>query len=160
MQIADGKVALFHYTLTNDQGDILDTSSGGDPLGYVHGTGTIIPGLEAAMTGKSTGDSFQVSIEPKDAYGQHNQALVQRVPRQLFPLDEEIKQGMQFQAKADAGGLQIVTILEVGEAEVTIDGNHPLAGVRLNFDVEITDVRDATEEETAHGHTHGPSGAH
>ena len=119
MEIADGKVALFHYTLTNDQGEVLDTSSGGNPLGYVHGTGTIIPGLEEAMTGKTAGDSFKVSIEPKDAYGQHNQALVQRVPRELFSPDEEIRQGMQFQAETDAGGQQIVTILEIGESGFT-----------------------------------------
>lgn len=159
MQIADGKVAFFHYTLTNDQGDVLDTSSGKDPLGYVHGTGTIIPGLEQAMTGKSTGDSFKVSIEPEDAYGQHNQALVQRAPRQAFPPDDTLEPGMQFQAQTE-GGTQVVTILEVGEEEVVIDGNHPLAGMRLNFDVDIQEVRDATEEETSHGHAHGPGSVH
>ena len=159
MQIADGKVAFFHYTLTNDQGDVLDTSSGKDPLGYVHGTGTIIPGLEEAMTGKSAGDSFKVSIEPKDAYGVHDQTLMQRVPRQMFPPNEELKQGMQFQADTE-NGQHVVTIIEVGESEVTVDGNHPLAGVRLNFAIDIQNVRDATEEETSHGHAHGPGGAH
>ena len=159
MQIAEGKVALFHYTLTNDQGEVLDTSSGGDPLGYVHGSGTIIPSLEEVMTGKSAWDRFKVSIEPEDAYGQHNQGLVQKAPRGAFPPDEALEPGMQFQAQTDAGH-QIVTILDVSDMEVIIDGNHPLAGVRLNFDVEVQEVRDATEEETSHGHAHGAGGAH
>jgi FKBP-type peptidyl-prolyl cis-trans isomerase SlyD len=159
MQIAAHKVVKIHYTLTNEEGDILDSSRGQDPLAYIHGHGNIIPGLENALTGHSPGDRFQVTIPPEDAYGLRNDELVQSVPKSAFQGVDEILPGMQFQAQSPTG-LQLVTVLDVEEDEVLLDGNHPMAGITLNFDVEVTDVRDASAEELDHGHVHGPGGHH
>jgi FKBP-type peptidyl-prolyl cis-trans isomerase SlyD len=159
MQISDGKVATFHYSLTNDEGELLDSSEGNEPLSYIHGVGMIIPGLEKELAGKSEGDTLSVSIEPEEAYGEQNQELIQQVARNVFPPDKEIEPGMRFEARTQEG-TQVITVIGIEGDEVTIDANHPLAGVRLNFDVEITEVREATEEEKAHGHVHGAGGNH
>jgi FKBP-type peptidyl-prolyl cis-trans isomerase SlyD len=159
MQIATNKVVEIHYTLTNDEGEVLDSSRGGDPLAYIHGVGNIIPGLERALTGHSAGDKFQVTIAPEDAYGLRDDGLVQSVPRSAFQGVDEILPGMQFQAQSPEG-LQLVTVIDVDGDEVILDGNHPMAGVTLNFDVEVANIRDATAEELDHGHVHGPGGHH
>ncbi|NIM95380.1 MAG: peptidylprolyl isomerase [Anaerolineales bacterium] len=159
MQISDGKVASFHYKLTNNEGKLLDSSEGHEPLSYIHGDGMIIPGLERELTGKSEGDQFSVSIEPVDAYGEVEDNLIQTVSRDIFPSDQEVEPGMQFEARSE-NGIQLVTVIRVEGNQVTIDGNHPLAGERLNFDIEVTEVREATEEELAHGHVHGSDGHH
>jgi len=154
MQIANNKVVSFDYTLTNDAGDVIDSSQGGDPLVYLHGAENIIPGLEQALEGKISGDSLNVTIEPADGYGEYNETLTQVVPSSMFQGAEQIEAGMQFQAET-ADGMQVVRIAKVEGDNVTIDGNHPLAGERLNFDVSVTEVRDASEDELEHGHVHG-----
>lgn len=157
MQIAERCVALFHYTLKNDAGEVIDSSEGRDPLGYLHGAGNIVPGLEKAMEGKQAGDSFEVTVAPEEGYGARNEQLVQAVPRSMFQGVEDIQPGMRFQAESNQGPVSVI-VTEVSEEEVTVDGNHALAGENLNFSIEVTDVREATQEEVDHGHPHGPGG--
>jgi FKBP-type peptidyl-prolyl cis-trans isomerase SlyD len=157
MQISKNKVATIDYTLTNPQGQVLDSSKGGEPLSYLHGVGGIIPGLESALEGKQTGDNVNVTIEPEQAYGQRNEELVQEVPRRMFQGVENIQPGMQFRAQGPQG-TQVVTVVGVAGDNVKIDANHPLAGVTLKFDVNVVGVREATQDELSHGHVHGPGG--
>jgi FKBP-type peptidyl-prolyl cis-trans isomerase SlyD len=159
MQVARDTVVLIHYTLTNDAGEVLDSSSGGEPLAYIHGGGNIISGLEEALEGKVAGDKLKVAVPAEKAYGQPDAALVQQVPKRAFQGVGEVKPGMRFTAQTEHGPRAVVVTRIVGDM-VTVDGNHPLAGQPLNFDVEITEVRTATEEELAHGHVHGPGGHH
>lgn len=156
-QVGTHKVVTIDYTLRSDSGDVLDTSKGRGPLTYLHGAGNLIPGLESALDGKQAGDSMNVSVAPEDAYGQKDDQLVQQVPKKLFSGAETITPGMQFQAQTQAGP-RVVTVVDVQGETVTIDANHPLAGMPLNFEVTVVEVRDATEEEKAHGHVHGPGG--
>ncbi|HET9032621.1 MAG TPA: peptidylprolyl isomerase [Dokdonella sp.] len=157
MQISERKVASFHYTLTNDAGDVLDSSEGREPLAYLHGAGNIVPGLESEMTGRSAGDKFKVDVTPENGYGTYIEELVQVVPRESFQGVDELAVGMQFQAQTAQGAIAVVVTAIEGD-QVTVDGNHPLAGETLHFDVEIAEVRDASEEETQHGHVHGVGG--
>ncbi len=157
MQVADNMAVSIHYTLTNSAGEQLDSSIGSDELVYLHGSGNIIPGLENALQGKSVGDKFQVAIAPEDGYGEYFQEMVQVIPRKMFEGVDNVEVGMQFHADVSSGP-GIVTVIKVEGDEVTIDGNHPLAGESLNFDVEVTDIRAATEDELAHGHIHGVGG--
>ncbi len=157
MQISKHKVVTIEYTLTNDQGAVLDTSEGGEPLAYIQGVGGLIPGLESELEGKSSGDALSVSIPPEQGYGERDEALVQVVARDMFAGVDDLEVGMQFQAKSDEEE-QVVTVSKVEGDEVTVDGNHPLAGETLNFEVTVVDVRDATAEELEHGHVHGPGG--
>ena len=159
MQIADNSAVAFHYTLTSDSGEVIDSSDGREPLAYLHGSGTIVPGLENAMTGRSPGERFSVTVSPEEGYGLHHPEMVQKVPRSAFQGVEEVEVGMQFQARGPQGAMS-VTIAAVDGDEVTVDANHPLAGQNLNFAIEIVSVRAATEEELAHGHVHGPGGHH
>lgn len=159
MQIAQDSVALIDYTLTNDEGDVIDSSAGGEPLAYLHGHHNIIPGLEKALAGKTVGDSLKVSIEPAEGYGEFNASLVEVVPRHLFQGVDQIEVGMQFHAQTGQG-MQVITVSAVEGDEVTVDGNHPLAGQTLHFDVTIKEVRAASAEELAHGHVHGVGGHH
>ena len=153
MQITDKTAVSIHYTLTDNGGEQLDSSIGDAPLVYLHGTGNIIPGLEAALTGKKAGDKLSVTIQPEQAYGVIDPAMNQVVSRKMFEgMDIEI--GMQFHADVNFGS-GVITIAEINGDDITIDGNHPLAGEVLNFDVEIIDVRAATADELAHGHVHG-----
>lgn len=154
MQIADGTVVYFHYTLTNADGDVLDASAVDAPLGYLHGAGNIISGLESALTGRRTGDRFEVTVAPEDAYGVRDESLVQSVPRSAFEGIAQLAPGMRFESRSESGDAQVVTVTEVGDGSVTIDGNHPLAGQSLTFVVEVTEVRAATAQEQAHGHLH------
>ena len=154
MQVADNCVVSIHYKLTDDQGTELDASSGEDAFAYLHGSQSIIPGLERALTGKSAGDELQVTVEPGEAYGEINPELIQRVPREAFAGVTELEPGMQFQAGQPDGQPLNITVKEVGEEEVTIDANHPLAGRVLHFDVRVADVREASGEEIEHGHAH------
>lgn len=157
MQVAKHKVVTIDYTLTDDQGAVIDSSQGGEPLAYIHGMNNIIPGLENALTGKQAGDSLKVSVPPGEGYGERNDAMTQEVPREMFDGAEEIQVGMQFHA-SDGERVHVVTVVGVSDTHITVDGNHPLAGQTLNFDVTIVDVRDATQEEMEHGHVHGPGG--
>jgi FKBP-type peptidyl-prolyl cis-trans isomerase SlyD len=159
MQIAERTVASFNYTLTNDAGEIIDSSEGRSPLAYLHGAGNIVPGLEKEMTGRKAGDRFDVVVAPEDGYGQPNPMLVQTVPREAFQGVDSIEVGMEFQAQTPQGPLSVV-VSKVDADNVTVDGNHPLAGKTLHFAIEVTDVRDASVEELAHGHVHGPGGHH
>lgn len=159
MQVTKHNVVLINYTLKNDSGEVLDTSSGGDPLGYIHGIGNLIPGLENALEGKKKGDQLQVSIAPADAYGQKEAANIKAVPRNQFPDPNSLEVGMQFEA--DLGeGPRVFTITGLEDGEVMLDGNHPLAGETLHFSVEVLDIRKATAEEISHGHVHGHGGHH
>ena len=157
MQATQDKVVTIHYTLTDKGGDIIDSSIGQEPLSYVHGRGNIIRGLENALEGKKAGEKLQVTVQPEDAYGIKDDSLVMQVPRNAFKDVDNLEPGMRFQIKKNEG-VQIVMVTEIGETEVTVDGNHPLAGEELNFEVEVTEVRDATKEELSHGHVHGPGG--
>lgn len=153
MQISNNKVVSFHYTLTNDAGETIDSSSGSSPMVYLHGAENIIPGLEFALDGKVAGDALKVTIDPADAYGEYNAALTEVVPAEMFQGVEKIEVGMQFQAQTSEG-VQVVRIAGVDGAKVTVDGNHPLAGERLHFDLAVEDVRDASVQELEHGHVH------
>lgn len=159
MQITKNTVASFEYTLKDDSGSVIDTSKGRAPLAYVHGAGSLIPGLEDELEGKQDGDSFQVRIPPERAYGERDERMVQDVPRAELPPEVDIVVGMQFRAESPAGD-HIVTVVEVEGESVRLDGNHPLAGVPLNFEVAVVGVRAATPEEVEHGHVHGPGGHH
>lgn len=159
MSQATQRVVSIHYTLTNDQGEVLDSSQGREPLNYLEGAQNIIPGLENALTSLQAGDSLKVSVEPEDAYGERHDHLIQEVPRAAFEGVDEILPGMQFHAETPAG-IQTIVVIEANEELVKIDANHPLAGERLHFDVEIVATRDASEEELAHGHVHDGSHHH
>ncbi|MGA9854713.1 MAG: peptidylprolyl isomerase [Gammaproteobacteria bacterium] len=159
MHITKDAVVSIDYTLTDNDGAVLDSSKGQKPLDYLHGAGNIIPGLEEALEGKRTGDSLKVSVPPEKGYGTHNQALSQKVSRKMFDSKHEIKPGMRFHAEAEHGE-HTVTVTAVDADNVTVDANHPLAGKTLNFDVKIVGVRAATNEELAHGHVHGAGGHH
>ena len=160
MQIAANKAVSIDYTLTNDAGEVIDSSAGGAPLVYLHGAHNIIGGLEKALEGKQVGDELDVTVEPADAYGEYSAELVATLTREMFEGVDELEVGMQFHASAPDGGMQIVTIRDIDGDDVTVDGNHPLAGQRLNFTVKEIDIRDASAEEVAHGHVHGEGGHH
>ncbi|MDO4699896.1 MAG: peptidylprolyl isomerase [Moraxella sp.] len=157
--VAKDTVVKFNYTLTNKDGEVLDQSRG-EPLAYLHGYHNIITGLEAHMVGKSAGDKFVATIAPQDAYGEYISEAVQEVPRANFQGVDKIEVGMQFQSQSDDGHVMLVTVKDLTDDVVVVDGNHPLAGVTLTFDVEIVEVRAATAEELAHGHAHGAGGHH
>jgi len=157
MQIEIHRVVTLNYTLTDNDGNVIDQSSDGS-FAYLHGANNIIPGLENALSGKQAGDTVDVSVAPQDAYGERDEAKQQSVPRDMFPQDTAIEPGMQFHAQGPNGEMLVVTVARVEDDAVTVDGNHPLAGVPLNFAVEVVDVRAASEEEISHGHVHGPGG--
>ncbi|MGD2163297.1 MAG: peptidylprolyl isomerase [Anaerolineales bacterium] len=159
MSIEENKVVSFHYTLKNESGDILDHSEQDGPLNYLHGHDNIIPGLEDEMAGKDVGDKFTAVIPPEQAYGQRSDQLIQVVNQDAFEGVDEVQVGMQFSAQL-GGQTRIITIKDVQGDEVTFDANHPLAGETLHFDVEVVDIRDATEAELNHGHVHGDHADH
>lgn len=158
--IEDGKVVAIHYTLTNDAGEELDSSAGGEPLYYLHGHQNIVPGLESQLSGKKPGDTLTVAVPPEEGYGLPSEAPAQPIERTAFPPGTAIEAGMAFFAQGPGGQPLQVFVTDVTETEVFITTDHPLAGVTLNFDVEIVEIRDASEEELAHGHVHGPGGHH
>ena len=158
MQVADNMAVSIHYTLTNDDGEVLDSSIGDEALVFLQGSGNIISGLENAMVGKVVGDKFNVRIAPEDAYGELMEDMIQVISRDMFEGIDDIEVGMQFHADVSSGS-GVVTVVSIDDDNITIDGNHPLAGLALTFDVEVIDVRPATEEEAAHGHIHG-AGCH
>jgi FKBP-type peptidyl-prolyl cis-trans isomerase SlyD len=159
MQVAKHAVVSIDYTLTAPDGEVLDSSEGGEPLAYVHGTDALIPGLEAELEGKVKGTRFDVFVDPAQGYGERDESLVHKVERQKLPPGIELELGLQLQARGPEGDL-IVTVIALEGERVTLDGNHPLAGMRLHFVGEIKDVRAATREELAHGHVHGAGGHH
>lgn len=146
-------VVSMHYTLTDDSGAVLDSSAGGEPLAYLHGHGNIIPGLEKALEGAATGHKARVTVAPADAYGEHDPKAVFEAPRAHFPPDMELKPGVRVTADSKNGPVTLM-IVAVNKENCTLDSNHPLAGKTLHFDVEVTKIRPATQEEIAHGHAH------
>jgi len=159
MSIAQDQVVSIHYTLRDDAGEVVDRSADGAPLAYLHGHGQLIPGLERELTGKKPGERLQVKVPPAEAYGEYDHALVQKVPRRALKGVGDPRVGMRLQAQTPQGP-RAVTVTQVSGDLVTLDGNHPLAGKNLNFEVEVAAVRPATEEELAHGHVHGAGGHH
>jgi FKBP-type peptidyl-prolyl cis-trans isomerase SlyD len=153
MQVAKNTVVAIDYTLRDSAGKVLDSSDGSEPLRYIHGTGAIISGLEAAIEGANPGDRLDVSLAAADAYGERDEALVVEVARAQFAEVPDLAVGMQFRARSSDGD-RVFTVTGVAEEQVTVDGNHPLAGQALRFDVEVKDVREATPEELDHGHVH------
>lgn len=150
MEIANNTVVAIDYTLTGDDGQVIDTSEGREPLEYLHGHQNIIPGLEKAIEGKSEGDELEVAVQPEEGYGPYREDLVQDVPKEAFEGVEKVEPGMSFRAESNAGPMT-VTVKEVGDETVTVDGNHMLAGKVLNFKVAVKGVREATEEEVSQG---------
>lgn len=159
MNITKDKVASIDYTLTNDAGEVIDSSSGREPLAYIHGAGGLIPGLEKELEGKVKGDKLIAIIAPAQAYGVRSEELVQDIPLDRFEDKKEIQVGAQFQVN-NGDHTHIATVIEIGETEVKVDMNHPLADQTLHFDVEVMDVREPTKEEIEHGHVHGAGGHH
>ncbi|HEB56901.1 MAG TPA: peptidylprolyl isomerase [Gammaproteobacteria bacterium] len=157
MQIEENRVATLNYILKDDQGNVIDSAEDGS-FAYLHGAANIIPGLEQALLGKSAGDEFSISIEPAQGYGERNDNMTQVVPRNMFESDEEIEIGMQFHAEGPDGNPLAVTVTQVTDDEITVDGNHPLAGVNLNFEIKVVEIREASKEELEHGHVHGAGG--
>ncbi|MGK2927212.1 MAG: FKBP-type peptidyl-prolyl cis-trans isomerase [Lysobacterales bacterium] len=157
MIVADKKVVYFHYTLSNAQGEELESTRERQPMTYLHGTRNIIPGLEKAMVGKVAGEQFQVTLEPADAYGEPKADNIQRIPAKHFRDAKQLQPGQRVSIRTRRGPVQ-ATVVKVGRFNVDVDVNHPLAGQTLTFDIEIMGVRDATAEETSHGHVHGPGG--
>ncbi len=158
--ISDGSVVHFHYTLTDDDGNVLDSSrERGEPMPYLHGAKNIVPGLEKQLAGLAVGETLKADVPPEEGYGTHNGMAAQPVPRSEFPSEVPMQAGIQLMAQTEGGSVPI-WIAKVEDETVFIDTNHPLAGKTLHFDVEITGIRDATAEEKAHGHPHGPGGHH
>lgn len=153
MKISENTVAHFHYVLKNGDGEVLQSSRDSEPMAYLHGQGGIIAGLEEEMVGKAAGDRFEASIPPEKAYGEHDPDRVQSVPREAFAGVDQVEPGMVFSAQTDQGEFPI-TVREVSDETVVVDANHQLAGQTLVFDIEVTDVREATEQEVEHGHVH------
>lgn len=159
MIIEDRKVVTFHYTLSNAQREQIESSRERDPMVYLHGAGNIVPGLEKAMAGKAADDQFEVTVKPAEAYGDRNENGVQRISAKHFKNTGKLVPGQRVVLQTNQGEAQ-VTVVKVGRFNIDVDRNHPLAGQTLIFDVQVTDIRDATDEEISHGHAHGPGGAH
>lgn len=159
MQIAKNKVVSIDYTLTNAKGEVLDSSSKGHPLQFIQGQGQLIPGLEKALEGKAAGDAIKAAIPAKDGYGDRDEELMQMIPKGNFADIPDLKIGMELEAESD-DGVRVITVIGIEGDKVVVDGNHPLAGMDLNFDVTIVGVREPTAEELSHGHVHGPGGHH
>jgi len=160
MQIARNAVVRIDYVLTDDQQQVIDRSEAGEPLTYLHGARNIIPGLENALEGKKAGEQLNVRIPAAEAYGERDDRLVQMVPREMFEDSQEIQIGMQFHSADEEGHVTVVTVTHATDDTITVDANHPLAGMPLTFNVTVVDVRAATPEELQHGHAHGPGGHH
>ncbi len=159
MKVAQDSVVSFHYTLKDEAGSVIDQSHG-EPMAYLHGHGQIVPGLENELTGRTAGEKLQVRVSPAEGYGEYDAALVQQVPREAFSRISGLRPGMSLQAQTRTGGHTTVFVQEIGPEFVTVDGNHALAGKPLFFDIEIAEVRIASEAELEHQHVHGPGGHH
>ncbi len=152
--IGKNSVVSVNYKLTDDAGKVLDSSDGSKPMVYLHGAGNIIPGLEKALAGKGEGDALKVRIEPADAYGEVIPDGIKSIEKAAFEGVESVEPGMVFEAQAPDGTTQQIMVVKVDGDKVTIDTNHPLAGIALNFDIKVLSVREATKQELEHGHTH------
>ena len=159
MKTANGMVVTMHYTLTDDSGTTIDSSAGREPLTYLHGYGNIIPGLETALEGSEAGFKSRIDVEASEGYGERDANAVFEAPREQFPDDMDVTPGTRVFADGPNGPIPF-TIMEVTDSNVKLDANHPLAGMNLHFDVEIMEVRAATDEEISHGHVHDGSHDH
>lgn len=163
MKITDKTVVQFHYVLKNEAGEELESSHGNDPLAYLHGANNTLVGLENALAGKEAAEKFSVTLQPEDAYGERKEDMIQRVPvkhlQGLQSKNVKWKAGMTAVVQTEQGQRQ-VTVIKAGKFMVTVDVNPPLAGKVLTFDIEVVDVRAATDEEVEHGHAHGVGGHH
>jgi len=159
MRISANMVVLFDFQLKDDDGQPIESSADGEPIAYLHGSGEVVPGLEAALEGREAGDSFQVTVSPEDGFGERSEELCQDISKEEFTDIDDLAVGMQFRVPTDDGET-VVTVTEIGNDFVSIDGNHELAGCTLHFDVQIREVRAATPEEIEHGHAHGVGGHH
>ncbi|MGE3262238.1 MAG: peptidylprolyl isomerase [Bacteriovoracia bacterium] len=157
--MSKARVVTIHYTLKDDQGTVIDSSQGGEPLQYLEGAGNIIPGLEKQLSTAATGDKKKVTVEAGEGYGEKRDDLVLQVDRKQFPADVNLKVGDRFRGGQDDHS-PVFTVMALTGEKVTIDGNHPLAGKKLHFEVEVTETRPATDDEVSHGHAHGPHGHH
>lgn len=151
--IQNGKVAAFSYILKDSDGKILEQTSAGDSLEYIHGSQNIIPGLEKAMTGMKVGEMKNVKVKAEDAYGLYDDDLLFKVPLSNFPPDKLIEPGMEFQTQSE-DGVMVITVREIDDENAIVDGNHPMAGLDLEFDVTVKNIREATPQELQHGHVH------
>ncbi len=156
MQIADQKVVVIHYKLTDSEGQVIDSSEGQEPMPYLHGDANIVPGLEKEPDGKVTGDKINTVVAPEDGYGQKDANLVQELPSSSFGGVDEIKVGMEFHAQTE-NGMQVVEVIDVTDDTVTIDGNHPLADQELHFEIKVVATREASADEIAQGHLESES---
>jgi FKBP-type peptidyl-prolyl cis-trans isomerase SlyD len=158
MIIENRKVVCFHYALKSPDGTVIESTDEDQPAVYLHGANNILPALEQAMAGKQAGEGFSIELAPGDAYGLRNEALIERIAvKHLQSRDRKLRPGSIAVVSTDKGQRQ-VTIVKMGKFQATVDGNHPLAGQTIVFDIRITDIRDANPEELAHGHAHGPDG--
>jgi len=155
MIVEKNRVVSIEYILTSSSGEVLDRSDDGKTLDYLHGGGNVIPGLEQELEGKKAGDSLSVSVKPELGYGLYDDGLVMNMSRDKFETEEELREGMEFAGQTEDGEYHIFRVVSVKGGKIKVDGNHPLAGQKLHFDVTIKDVREATDEELAHGHVHG-----
>ncbi len=160
MSVKNGSVVDLAYQLKNSKGEVLDQSDAAEPFTYLHGAQQIVPGLESALEGLKVGDKKKVTVDPEQGYGETNPELKLVVNRTQFPPGAKMEEGMQFETHTQDGQGIIFTVEQITGEQVHIDGNHPLAGQTLHFDVEVLKVRDATEEEMSHGHAHGGDGHH
>ena len=154
LTIGDGMVVSTHYTLTDNDNTVLDSTDESGPMVYLHGAENLIPGLEDALAGKTVGDKFKVSIDAEDGYGEVLTELMQIVDISTFEGVDTVEPGMQFESESEDGEFELIVVKHVEGNEVTIDSNHPLAGLTLNFDVEVIDIREASSEEIEHEHVH------
>lgn len=160
MTVTKNTVVTIDYVVTDPEGTELDSSLGGEPFSFIQGTSSIVPGLEAALEGHAPQDRIRVTVEPKDGYGERNEKLVFSVPKERLEEIEDLEVGSHFHVRNDEGGVMMLTVTAIKDGVVTVDGNHPLAGTTLKFDVTVKAVRAATEEELAHGHSHGDGCGH
>lgn len=159
MKVEKDKTVVINYTLTDDDGNILDSTKNQEPLSYVHGVGQLIPGLEKALDDKVAGDNIEVKIAPADGYGERDENAIQEIPREEFKGVDKIEPGMQFHSHGN-GGHQIVTVTKVADDKITVDTNHPLAGANLNFEVSIVEVKETEPHSCGCGHDHGDNHEH
>ena len=157
MEVAAKTVVSMHYKVSDPSGRQIDASAPDAPMSYLHGAHNVIPGIERALLGKKAGDHVEATVSPAEGYGERNPDLVQRVPAKRLKGAGKLQPGMQLRVNTQQGQRQ-VTVLKVGRFTVDVDGNHPLAGLELRFEIDVVDVREATEEELQHGHAHGPGG--
>lgn len=152
--VAGDHIVSIAYTLTDaDSGEVLDQSTKENPLKYLHGHGQLVPGVEKALEGKESGHTAEVTLEAADAYGDHDEERVLTVPKERFG-DELPEVGAVVQAATADGHAFRLRVTKVEGDQITMDGNHPLAGRKLTFALEVVEVRAATEQELSHGHAH------